>query len=264
MKYPGNPKFTMVSEKRCLTLFKYLLRHYQEFTTIIGGTEFEKTPYHHIFYPTVRAQYRIYRIDRVGDYRWARLRNKPHQVPELLSFEAFKATFEFPVLDLQLEMFRLYVMGIQSIFEDRLIIHDGNFNCFKTLCDFQEILVEAAIMVTPGATHLTIESLFDYDTYNDNVDLKPIYKYIFDLLKRKGLYAYYDDIDQEIFGKLLQSLEALIAEVQIQQILNEADVPETLMSDVEEGPKLIQEIPALIRAYHDVYGCCPENYPLIG
>lgn len=266
MKYPGNPKFTMVSENRCLTLFKYLLRHYQEFTELIGGGEFEKTPYHQIFYPTIVAEYRLYRIGRVGNYRWARLRNKPHQIPPLRSFEEFKATFEFPVLDLQLEMFRLYIMGIESVFEEMLIIQDGNYNCFKTLNDFEEILFTAALMVTPGAEHLTIVSLFDYDTYNDNVDLRPVYRYIFGLLKRKGLYGYYDAVDREIFDQLIQSLEALIAEVQIQQILNEDETSEMRIHAAEEEEdqdekESIPEIPPLIRAYHDVYGCCPENYP---
>lgn len=270
MNYQYNPGYTCASDQRCITLFKYLLKYYPQFIEQIAPRGFEKTPYHNMFYPTIEGEYKNYIKRRDADYRYARWQKLPCVFEPAKTFDVFKADFEFPEMDLQREMFLLYMKGIKDVFCARLLVCDKDDRRYKT--HFNDTMYKAVLQVIPGAAALEKNSPFYYENYDHEyiTNLKPVYRFVFELLKLRGLTCVYETLDANVFKSFMGELERMVAIVQVEQVLaqkTELSEKQKLRKDAKmqkanEAFKASNDkIPVKIQAYYEVYGCWPQGYP---
>lgn len=273
MIYAPNPLYTMLSDARCINLYKYLLKHISGLPADIAPDGWENSPYYMLFHETPERAYYKYRKIRANSYKMARRLGEQYTVQPLRSFNDFKRGFTPLPFDPALDTLILYAECIKDIFDRASLVHDGMFNTYKRQgWGFNKNMLKAIKQVFPDEGYEQ-QNIFMAATY-EVVDKRPVYRYIFKLLKLKNLNYLYQQISAKNFKAILGELEGHMAEIQIEKILKEKDNGEDRTEEAylesaakqakeqhEKRMAAIMRIPPFVEAYSDVYGNLPENYP---
>jgi hypothetical protein len=271
-RYKYKEQYEFISRTRCTNLFKKLLADLPGLAEYIAPQGFENSIYHAKYFPTAEQVYHDYRLSRALSYKDARRYGTDYQPEDLVPFADFLKTFNPAPPDLRRELLNLFIKGMQEMFDRNSLVLDRKFHTYKRRwgLEFEECMFTAVKTFFPEYTTGKQWELFSVRTYRV-VDMKPVYCYIFSLLKKEKLDYRYQIVPSKIFDALIGTLESFAAEAEIQQILSEDEEH----PDIEEDPdqsrlqleadlQLVEEImrpPTVVSAYFEVYGHWPENYP---
>lgn len=225
-RYKHNGQYEIISRTRCINLFKKLLANLPGFAEQVFPQGIENSPYHSKYCFTAEMAYREYRELRAMYYKLSRRNSTAYLLDDMIPFLDFLKTFNPAPLDLQREVLNLFIEGMHEIFNHSSLVHDGKFNTYKRRygLEFEDCMFKAVKTIFPEYTTGERWELFSVRTYQ-KVDMKPVYRYLFSLLKKEGLDYRYEVISSKIFDQLIDSLERIGAEFEIERILKEKKNP---------------------------------------
>lgn len=289
MKYYFDRRFSVVTKGRFVNFIKYLFEHYDQFCKEVIGDDFENSVYRKSLYPTAEYEYYVFRRHRAFDYQQARRRGSAYVVKPLPSFSAFELGFKKPVIDAELSSMRLFIMGMDNILMSSSIVHDHKGMCFKEHGNNRELFDDAVMEAISERYPLLLrgrklDDFLDFRTYNklrEPVELRPVYVFIFRLIREMKLDFKYGEISRKVFGNIMSELNRIWLEHQVKEILksnseekfaeemDEEDY-EILLNEQERTAKRMDEkrmldsmkIPQVVEAYVSVYEKLPANFPV--
>lgn len=271
-RYKHKEQYEYISRTRCTNLFKKMLADLPGLAKQLAPQGFENSIYHAKYFPTAEQLYHNYRQSRALSYKRARRYGADYLLRDVIPFADFLNTFKPDPPDLRRELLNLFIEGVKEIFDRNSLVLDRKFNTYKRRwgLEFEECMFKAVKTFFPEYTTGQQWELFSFLTYQ-SVDMKPVYSYVFSLLKKKNLDFRYEVISIKVFNELIETVESIDAEIKIKQILkgNEKHLKTIKESDqplfqVEADRQLLEAImspPQVVVAYFEVYGHWPENYP---
>lgn len=264
-RHKHKEQYEIISRTRCTNLFKKMLADLPGLAKQIAPQGFENSIYHAKYFPTAEQVYHDYRQSRALSYKDARRDGTDYLSEDLVPFGDFLKTFNPAPPDLRRELLNLFIEGMQEIFNGDALVLDRKFHTYKRryTSEFKECMFKAVQTFSPEYTTGKQWELFSVRTYQI-ADMKPVYCYIFSLLKKENLDYRYEVVSSIFFNKLIDKLESFTAEIKIKQILKGAEESDQTRLQIEADRQLLEAIvypPPVVEAYFEVYGHWPENYP---
>lgn len=264
-RYKHKEQYEYISRTRCTNLFKKMLADLPGLAKQIAPQGFENSIYHAKYFPTAEQVYHDYRQSRALSYKDAKRDGTDYLLKDIIPFADFLKTFNPAPPDLRRELLDLFIEGMQEIFNRNALVLDRKHHTYKRRwgLEFEECMYKAVETFFPEYTTGEQWEFFSVRTYQF-VDMKPVYCYVFSLLKKEKLDYRYEVVSCKIFNELIDTLESFAAENKIKQILRgdeESDQPQMQLDADRQLLEAIIYPPPVVAAYFEVYGHWPENYP---
>jgi hypothetical protein len=271
-RYKHKEQYEYISRTRCTNLFKKMLADLPGLAKQIAPQGFENSIYHAKYFPTAEQVYHDYRQSRALSYKDAKRDGTDYLLKDIIPFADFLKTFNPAQPDLRRELLNLFIESMQEIFNRNALVLDRKFHTYKRRwgLEFEECMFKAVETFFPEYTTGEQWEFFSVRTYQF-VDMKPVYCYVFSLLKKEKLDYRYGVVSSKIFDELTGTLESFAAEAKIKQILSKDEEHSHVEEELDPSRlqyesdhqllELIMRPPPVVVAYFEVYGHWPDNYP---